>query len=200
MRKQYVNLEGRAAFAERNDCTVVAVAAAAEVSYAEAHAFLAANGRKPRRGMYFSQFMAGRTELLGWKVVEEHPATLTGGRAYPTLARVAARYRKGRYIAVKRGHAFAIVEGTVVDATRMGGRARVINMWRLEKPEAAVAPVVAPVVPVIAPVAPVAPAEPMPWAVKKYFELRAAGNLEAAVQLFNAVTPKVQQLILAAQK
>ncbi len=53
---------------EKADCAVVAVAAAAGIPYTEAHALMAAEGRKPRRGT--PMFITGSVlAQLGFKMV-----------------------------------------------------------------------------------------------------------------------------------
>lgn len=125
--QRYESIE-REGFSERNDCTVRAVSAACNASYASAHSLLAAAGRKPRRGMYFQQYMANQTELLGCKVTR-----VATGR--PTLEQALYRYMAdGRYIVVKRGHAFAVIDGVVIDTAAVGSRSRVLAIWRVDVP------------------------------------------------------------------
>jgi hypothetical protein len=70
MHKTYSDFStDRADHRETNDCTVIAVSVACGISYAKAHALLAAAGRKPRKGL--SQYKYHPViEALGFEVVK----------------------------------------------------------------------------------------------------------------------------------
>jgi hypothetical protein len=126
--------------------------------------------------------------LCNWTVTE-----VLGVRRR-TLANLLPAIQRGRYIVCKTGHAFAVVDGVVMDCQSLSGpRSRIRTAWRLTRPEP-VAPIVA--APVKATVY-VQPKQRSPWAVDRYFELRAKGKLDQAARLFNHTTDSVQRMILA---
>jgi hypothetical protein len=127
---------------ERNDCAVRAMTLATGRPYAEVHALLAKYGRKTRRGTPFSSMDSALTELGLPKLTRcETDYQLVGGGYFgrrswrdtsrPTLARFAAEHRRGRYIVVIRGHAFALVDGMQLDMAPNGARCRVTHYVRV---------------------------------------------------------------------
>jgi len=127
---------------ERNDCTVVSVAATTGVAYGVAHAQLAHYGRKPGRGAPL-YVIANALKALGFKI-ENVPAEYFI-RRYPKgkqdksqvtthqPERFPGAWEDGHnYILLTSGyrHAVGIVNGENVDWTR--GRAmRVAEIWRI---------------------------------------------------------------------
>ena len=185
---------------EHNDCTVRALMAACDAPYADVHRVLASWGRRPRHGMTLLQIRR-QQEILGRKMVE---VPIGYGRK-PTFAAVLPRLRTGRYLVVKTGHAFAVVDGVVRDGAPVGSRSRIWGVWQIEAPSPKVEvpplnlrPYVPPadLKPYGLPFAP-APVPPVdtPWIVTRYVELRKAGKLDNAVRLFNNATPKMQELM-----
>jgi hypothetical protein len=125
---------------ESKDCTVRAIKNATGVPYRDAHAFLQARGRKDCEGMYFSEVM---TELVttkaivfGYRITKvEEGTTLDRTYArlrYPTLASSLRKCREGRYIIIKRGHTFAVIDGVVYDSGTVGTRSQVRSIFKLE--------------------------------------------------------------------
>jgi hypothetical protein len=99
----------RLALNEHNDCTVVAVMHCLGLTYPEAHARLAAVGRKPRKGVVFRNV----AQKLGLE-----PRPEFSHRAYKSILPELAQ---GRFIVRHAHHVFAIIDGQPKD-------------WRAPKP------------------------------------------------------------------
>ena len=107
---------------EANDCTVRALAAVTGIPYEQAHAALAAAGRKARRGM--------RIDLLK-PVYAAHGASCYVNRGdRPTLASFARQHGPGKYIVLVKGHVFALVDNVQIDMRDNGARKRVWGYWQ----------------------------------------------------------------------
>ena len=117
--------EGREDF----DCTVMALAHAASMSYEHAHEILRISGR-----------LEGCTHMMedGLKTYEAEGL----GSSIPfegtwNLVDVVREHPEGRFIVRKRGHVFAIVDGIVYEDQRHEKADailrydRIIKMWRL---------------------------------------------------------------------
>jgi len=91
--------------AEKNDCTVRAVAAAFGVPYPEAHNRLALLGRQPRQGMHFGVY----AERLGLLAREE----LSWIRLHEVMPKLDPAKC---FIITTATHAFAVVRGTIWDS------------------------------------------------------------------------------------
>lgn len=142
---------------EHNDCAVVAHANVCAVQYKEAHATLAACGRRPRRGTDVSATVQAfesakrRGQIAKWI---EHvicavipPTGMTySTRRYirPTVAQYIRKLPKqGRYMLMAGHHAFSYIDGVLCDnLSQSKMRARMVRCFEITLP--------APVVPVIA--------------------------------------------------
>ncbi len=127
---------------EKADCAVVAVAAAAGIPYAEAHALMSAEGRKPRRGtpMFITEsVMAG----LGFKMVRVPASTFI--QRYPKAHQILAgvtthhpdRFNKiwkdgNTYMFRTRRHILTVRNGINCDWTR-GTAKRVEEIYLITK-------------------------------------------------------------------
>lgn len=104
-----------AGFSEHNDCAVRAYATFKDIPYSQAHGTFKFNGRKDRRATPFSVIKA----ILGDQPLQRG-LTINGLlKAFP----------KGRVYAVIRGHALAIVDGTINDTWKVGLKSRVKYYW-----------------------------------------------------------------------
>ena len=108
---------------ERADCTVRATAAAMEIPYHEAHAKLAALGRKPRGGWHFK---GKNAERLGLE--------LRGDLSGRTLAKILPDLAHGRFVVRHARHVFAVIDGTVVDWKEPNPGLRVKMVYQLTSP------------------------------------------------------------------
>lgn len=103
---------------ESKDCAVRAVSIACDIPYHEAHERFSKAGRKPNKGVDI--------DLLE-KVMERKPMQYC-----ITLSRFVALNPTGRFVVIKRGHAFAVVNGAVHDSGRLGGNTKVYAWWRFQ--------------------------------------------------------------------
>jgi hypothetical protein len=103
------NAGGERISGENNDCTVKAFSAAWNVTYKEAHAVLAKNGRKQRRGFVSAKlFREGNLAEFG----DWHKTAWTRVRVKTFLRQCDP---SKRYMCRIRGHAFAVVDSRVRD-------------------------------------------------------------------------------------
>lgn len=127
---------------ETNDCTVRALAAAANISYDQAHATMAKYGRKFRHGTYHD------TQANAY---EEHGGELraifgtTKGAKYRadkvenvphvegiTLGKLMDKIPMGRFVCIMRGHAFAIVDRQLADGGPLKAGTRIQAIYRFD--------------------------------------------------------------------
>lgn len=91
---------------DTNDCAVRALAVATGATYAQASLFFNATGRQLKKGTPYSSVELVCEEWLGMKPIksaEEMPLGLFAAAAV------------GRFMVLKRGHAFAVIDGVVHD-------------------------------------------------------------------------------------
>ena len=103
---------------EARDCTVRALAHVLDMPYSEAHATMAAFGRKNRRGVPRMQVVAA---------YESKGLTYIRRTDRPTLAQFMREdgAKHERLVINKSGHVFAIISGTQLDLGKCGPRTRV---------------------------------------------------------------------------
>jgi hypothetical protein len=112
---------GRLGYApnEKLDCTVRAVALAAGMPYAEAHALCKAHGRKDGHRMKnFVTFMK-----------KTFPQVRRAGDCGITLGRWVTAHRHGIYLLRVRGHVVVVVDGVVLDLGEPRWRQMVNDAW-----------------------------------------------------------------------
>jgi hypothetical protein len=105
---------------DKNDCAVRAYALYEGISYEQAHTRFRDSGRRNGKGTSFSII----EQHLGKPVVhwKERKSAIT-------LKRLLQQYPTGKVYAIKRGHAFTIIDGVVHDTFYAGDRSRVIQYW-----------------------------------------------------------------------
>lgn len=128
---------------ETNDCTVRALAAAADIHYSLAHLLMAKHGRKPRKGTYHETQVKAYTEAGGRlaaivgntkgaryraRMVEDAVPHLKG----MTLKTFLESTPTGRFVCIMRGHAFAVVEGKLADAGPLRAGVRIQAIYRFD--------------------------------------------------------------------
>lgn len=115
---------GRTRIGERADCTVHAFSNATGCHYEKAHAALAANGRRKscRYRLHQHAHDVGRTLGVKLELV----------RRSGTLRRFLSDYPQGRFIVRVSGHAFAVVDGSVIDRTEQSPDRHIKHAWRVE--------------------------------------------------------------------
>jgi hypothetical protein len=126
---------------EANDCTVRALANVLGAPYPLAHRLLSAAGRKPKRGMLWSQWSKVYSRL-GIKMVSVHGSTKSArfiARASGvklsqgiTIEKMLPLISKGRYIVQVTGHVFAVIDGKILDYGYNPAGARVASVYKLD--------------------------------------------------------------------
>jgi len=96
-------------FNEYRDCTVRALAISAGIKYYIAHHIARDAGRKNRRGFYVPKIIkeAKKNGLQFYKCV----------RSSITIQKFLKKYPKGRFYCRRSGHAFAVIDGVILDTT-----------------------------------------------------------------------------------
>lgn len=97
---------------ESNDCTVRATSIAMKKPYKSIHKVFAKHGRKDRQGVTLATLIAVLIEVTknNMQIVASHAIRRE------TLASFIKTHPKGRYVVIKRGHAFAVIDGVAHDA------------------------------------------------------------------------------------
>ena len=130
---------GESSQQEASDCTVRALANAAPMPYADAHALLSKHGRKFRHGATFTVYHAAYLEagLTLHGIFGETRRAVFAGRhcgqtrmAGITLGRLLPRLRTGRWIVLITGHALAVVDGKVIDSGGSRAGSHVFSLYR----------------------------------------------------------------------
>lgn len=140
---------------ERKDCTVRALATAANVPYREAHEYMRVSGRLLGKGAnlgFALNHPQGEVLRVGLYKVERLPSSAYstgvqkhGGyfprqlqeyfprQRYWTVNQFIAAHPSGRFILTIPSHAFALIDGVIHDAYRITGRARIDGAWRFDQ-------------------------------------------------------------------
>jgi len=120
---------------ETRDCSVRAVALAADVPYADAHLALKKAGRRDRKGASMNQIKHALSDVSRSiatepiAIVDKFYATVT----YPTLQQVIRSHRTGRYVICTGRHAMALIDGQIHDAGEISGpRSRIMDVVKVE--------------------------------------------------------------------
>jgi len=128
-----------AGFIDKNDCTVRALANAADIPYLVAHRLLEKHGRKLNRGAYFDTLAAAYKEA-GFALVGVYgttrPALYAAYKAGvqpkegTTFAKLLPKLQVGEYIVNVCGHAVAVVNGKVLDTFDNKAGKRVVAVFK----------------------------------------------------------------------
>lgn len=108
----------------KKNCTVVALAAAASLPYDIAHSIAEAAGRKKNKGFQSEKLLKYFNKKRGstqFKKVK---------RSTITVQKFCKNYPTGHYYVRKRGHAYAVIDGIVVDHTKPKPRERILEAWK----------------------------------------------------------------------
>jgi hypothetical protein len=131
MKATYIDIDGSrgAEFnREKLDCTVHAIAIAAQMPYSAAHRELELAGRKPRKGFSTAKFIEFKQNRIANYAVLNVPLFAIR----PTWDNVKHLTREGRYLVRVTGHVFAVIDGVIHDGVPSGGRCRVKGIFKLE--------------------------------------------------------------------
>lgn len=130
-------MRGRAAYDERNDCTVRAVASALSLPYADVHYKAVLAGRVRRKGFWpeliLKHFTTDFTKTSMYDKNRIKCGNSPLSSAYPTLAQIMPLLQSGRYILETNNHAFAVVDGVIHDASRYRAKCRIQNIFEIKE-------------------------------------------------------------------
>lgn len=108
----------------KRNCTVVALAATTGLPYDEAHRIAEKAGRLLNKGFRSEKLIKyfnakhGRNQFRKVK------------RTTITLQKFCKKYPRGSFYVRKKGHAYAVIDGVVVDCTRPKSLERIKEAWR----------------------------------------------------------------------
>ena len=130
--------ESAIAKGERNDCVVRAIASTFGLEYNVAHRFVAEEfGRKPRKGTFNTAIKLNslnHIKGIPYSVIPKTNLTYPGSARHQsnggkpteiTLSMFIEKYPKGKYLVIKKGHAFSVIDGVVVGNESDGNHLRV---------------------------------------------------------------------------
>lgn len=108
---------------ECKDCTVRAVALTSGVDYKVAHQIMATRAkRKNRKGAYLSKYIK--------EIQKDLPVNFRLIKRSGSVRTLIKEFGEGnRILCCMRGHAFAILNGTVHDMMEVSGNCHVVNAW-----------------------------------------------------------------------
>lgn len=126
---------------EQLDCAVKALSATFEIPYDEAHAFAATQWkRKSRRRTTTSQILKTMSEASKTPIFGKSAKPVSVVNSYPTPKKVvkcrtklytfAKNHSEGTFYVLKRGHAFVVKNGEVLDDTKPGSIVQ--HAWKIE--------------------------------------------------------------------
>ena len=141
--------ESAIAKGETNDCVVRAIASTFELEYDIAHKFVADKlGRQPRKGTFntalkLSSWM-NNIKGIPYSVIPKKNLTYPGSARHQknggkptniTLSMFIEKYPKGKYLVIKKGHAFSVIDGVVVGNPSDGNHLRAKIKFALKAEE-----------------------------------------------------------------
>jgi len=109
-----------------NYCCVSAFSNAFRVSYRESYALATECGRKHRRGFYMNLFL-NHAFKRGYKFTR-----IGLGKKGLTIRRFIENYTIGRFICVRRGHAFCVIHGEIHDHLLNSERQIIYSAYRID--------------------------------------------------------------------
>ena len=139
-------------FSVNNDCMIASLSVALDVPYEAAHQHAVDHGFNPKTGCHFWRLVAlnfkqpivnvlGRVlvSVYGKKTLcaripkgyDGKPIVIESQVKAPTLGQFVADHPVGRFIIGVRGHALALVDGTVLDTASTGALYRVDEAWEV---------------------------------------------------------------------
>ena len=140
--------ESAIAKGESNDCVVRAIASTFGLKYDQAHNFVSNEfKRQPRKGTFGTAIkLSNRDNILGtkYKIIPKqdlkYPGSARhqmngGGPTAITLNIFLEKYPKGKYLVIKKGHAFSIIDGVVIGNPSDGNRLRAKILFVLKVEE-----------------------------------------------------------------
>ena len=124
MRHQKVTPAENLGIKDNNNCTIVALSTAAALPYTEAYRIGKVAGRKHGKGFYTGKLMKiARKNGVDFRKIK------TSGI---TIQKFLQKYPEGRFVVNRRGHAFAIIDGTIYDHLENKPMQRIMGIWKVE--------------------------------------------------------------------
>lgn len=131
---------------ENKDCVVRAIANASFIHYDVVHEFLKRNGRRDKRGTGIDTMVLA-LKCFNFKFVGTFGNTIAAKHSIHyiknhyqcdqsttnksiTLGKLIASLPYGRFVAIVRGHAVAIVDGKVIDTTENSHQSQVAMLFQ----------------------------------------------------------------------
>ena len=108
---------------DSNSCTVRSFAIAYGIPYEEAFKIAEEAGRCKNEGWWMYKIMT-QANKKGYSSV-----WIDGGA---TIYQFRHTHNEGRYICVRDGHAFALIDGRIYDVIRNPANCRITEAWRVE--------------------------------------------------------------------
>ncbi len=118
---------------QKDDCTVRAIASAADLAYDDAYDLLAAGGRVSSR-RFDLRFWAPNHLANGYRLCWR-PFQAVKGQTRMNPFQFCADFPRGRFIVRTAKHVFAIVDGVVLDTTAPRPDRCIYGTWELLRPE-----------------------------------------------------------------
>jgi hypothetical protein len=120
-------------WSERNDCVVRALANATGLTYEDAHDLVKWHGRRNGKATYRTDELLDSLfpgmRIFSIKAFRHDPLMM----ACPTtLGQFIIRHPTGRFVCLKRGHAFAVVNGVVLDRQAIGKATKLTYATEIE--------------------------------------------------------------------
>jgi hypothetical protein len=127
-------LEGYNPKGDKNNCTVVTLAAVTGIPYPEAYEICKKAGRKDGKGMYSHELIAyfnrNHSDKGKFKEID------LNGRSRMSLNKFLYNYPRGHFYVRKRSHVFTVSNGVVLDMIcDVGKKTQVTKAWLYESNE-----------------------------------------------------------------
>jgi hypothetical protein len=115
---------------EYRDCTIRALALSAGIDYSTAHRIGSDAGRRRRCGIFPDKLLkqAEQKNINFFKIIDSHG---DGVRTFQptTIGEFLKRHSKGSFYCHRFGHAFAVVDGVILDNVRNTPRQIIKEAW-----------------------------------------------------------------------
>ena len=108
----------------KRNCTVIALASVTGLPYEEAHSIAKEAGREDNRGFQSSKLIKHFNLKFGRKQFRKIK------RSTITVQKFCKKYPEGHYFVRKRGHAYAVINGSVWDRVDPKPRERILEAWK----------------------------------------------------------------------
>jgi len=123
---------------EHNDCSVRALANCTGISYAESHQIHKSNGRKNRQATNWMPLLNSYQKahlrikgIYGSSYISSLASRTTDIKinSGQTVKSFLKKHPKGKYVVIIARHAFAVVDGGIIDGSLVNANSRVAIVW-----------------------------------------------------------------------